>query len=192
MTQETSEGIGIALNEADWVTADVDASGSVVRLGFDVLSLPERGPMPEDPRRLLVLTGVSRVVASHRDGGWDDASAPTLPLEPRGLTGVIAEFGHLPVYGWDFVNAGDGPFDRWKDRVSFDLRCEAAGGHTMDLFQENGRRILDLRVWFDSLDVLDGHGQPIALTEFISGGVRWWDALYANDPRTHGLGIFPG
>ncbi len=160
-------------------------------IGLDVLSLPERGSMPPDRRRLLSLTGVSRVVASHRDGRWDAPSALTLPLQPSGVTRVIAEFGQLPVYGWDFINGGDRRFSRWKHRLSFDVHCEGGGGHTLDLFQENGRRILDFRVWFDSLRMLDRRGTPIALTEFIRDGVRWWDALYANDPRTQGLGILP-
>lgn len=191
MTEETAEGVGVALTEANWVTADLDDSTSTLTLGFDVLSLPERGPMPSDRRRVLVLTGVSRVVASHRDGRWDDPSAPTLPLQVNGVTDVIAEFGQLPVYG-DFVDAGDRKFSNWKGRLSFDVRCEGGGRHTLDLFQENGHRILDLRAWFDSLRVTDRWGTTIDISDFISDGVRWWDALYANDPRTQGLGIIPG
>jgi hypothetical protein len=40
----------------------------------------------------------------------------------------------------------------------------------------------------------DNDGAPVeefALEEFAAGGVRWWDGLYANDPRTAGHGIAP-
>jgi hypothetical protein len=33
--------------------------------------------------------------------------------------------------------------------------------------------------------------EEIALDDFAAGGVRWWDGLYANDPRTAGHGIAP-
>jgi hypothetical protein len=142
--------------------------------------------------RVLVLTGISRVVASHRDGRWDDTSAPTLPLQPSRMTAVIADFGQLPAYGWDSIDAGNRQFNSWKDWLSFDVRCAGGGGHTLDLFQENGHRILDFRVWFDSLRVSDRQGTAIAITDFISDGVRWWDALHAHDPRIQGPGILPG
>lgn len=50
---------------------------------------------------------------------------------------------------------------------------------------------LDLRIWFDELRVFTPEHEEIALDDFAAGGVRWWDGLYANDPRTAGHGIAP-
>lgn len=190
MTTETAEGIGVALNEASWVTASVDEPAAEVVVGLDVLTLPTVGPMPQDRRRYLRLAGVSRVVASYRHGTWDDPHAGVLPLGPDDLDRVIADFGRLPIYGWEFVDRGDDGFRRWRRRLSFDVRCGGTGGHTLDLFQENGR-VLDFRVWFDGLSIWDTGGQRLEVEDFIAGGKRWWDALFARDSRTAGVGIVP-
>ena len=40
---------------------------------------------------------------------------------------------------------------------------------------------LDVRVWFADVSVLDGSGRRLDLDEFIAGGVRWWEAMYAGE-----------
>ena len=83
-------------------------------------------------------------------------------------------------------------FAAWSDRLSLDWRSEPGGlEHTLDLFQEGYDRHLDLRIWFDELRVFTPEHEEIALQDFMVGGVRWWDGLYANDPRTAGHGIAP-
>lgn len=159
--------------------------------GFVVLTLPEGGPEPQDSRRIIRLTGVSRVVVSYWDGRWDDPEAPVLPFGEQDLDAVIQEFGQLPVYGWEFIDLGDEQFNRWRNRLSFDGSYEGKGMHTIDLFQENGMRILDFRAWFDDIEVFDVDRRRIPLTDFIEGGVRWWNGLYSGDNRTDGHGIVP-
>ena len=72
--------------------------------------------------------------------------------------------------------------------------------HTLDLFQEwpgapdeewSGHRYLEIVTWFDELTILrpDYTVQPVE--EFIAGGKRWWEAMYAGDPRVQGRGIIP-
>lgn len=72
------------------------------------------------------------------------------------------------------------------------MPASGTGGHTLDLFQGGGSRILDFRAWFDELSLHDESGTEIPVSEFIDGGTRWWDAMYAGDPRTEGVGIYPG
>lgn len=43
----------------------------------------------------------------------------------------------------------------------------------------------------DELRVFTPEHEEIALDDFAAAGVRWWDGLYANDPRTAGHGIAP-
>lgn len=192
VTSAVAEGLGQALNESSWIAADIHVPEAVVDLVLDVLTLPESGPAPDSSRRLLRLTGVSRVVASYRMASWDDDAAPPAPLEPDALTQLIDDLGRLPIYGWEFIDKDDEQFDRWHNRLSFDVVSSGAGSHTLDLFQDGGDRILDFRAWFDELTVLDESGVEISLPEFIAGGTRWWDGMYAGDPRTEGVGIYPG
>jgi hypothetical protein len=131
------------------------------------------------------------VAASYRDGRWDDPEAPVLVLGLDGLSAAIANFAGHSIYGWEFVNCPESRLARWNDRLSLDVRLAGRGTQTLDLFQVDGRRILDLRIWFAELAVLTASGEAIEVAEFIAGGVRWWDALHAGEPRTSGRGIYP-
>lgn len=107
---------------------------------------------------------------------------------------AVREFGGTPIYGWEFVDPPEKSWAHWRARLSLDdvLSTEPAG-HVLDLFQEGAtvNRHLDLRLWFNDLSVVDRHGREIELEQFVAGGVRWWDALYAGDSRTDGHGIVP-
>jgi hypothetical protein len=135
---------------------------------------------------------LGRVAASLRDGRWDDEQAPVVPLEIEELEAAVAAFGQLPIYGWEFLDVPEEKnFESWCDRLSLDWRSGPGGlAHTLDLFQE-GDRHLDLRLWFDELRIFGPDRAEIALDDFVAGGVRWWDALHAGDPRTAGHGIIP-
>lgn len=88
---------------------------------------------------------------------------------------------------WDDVGASVEEFevDQLLDVVRSGL------SHALDLFQEGYDRHLDLRIWFDELRMFTPEHEEIAFDDFAAGGVRWWDGLYANDPRTAGHGIAP-
>jgi hypothetical protein len=155
-----------------------------------VLARDEAGAEPADPRRMLRLTGCSRLVASYRAGPWDDDEAPVVPLDVAGLRELLRRNGGTPVYGWRFVDAEDRNWPRWRERLSLDLRMEGSGEHHLTLFQDlQGRAHLDLRVWFADLSVLDGDGARLVLDDFIAAGVRWWDAMYAGQSSARAPGI---
>jgi hypothetical protein len=73
-----------------------------------------------------------------------------------------------------------------------DVRLAGHGTQTVDLFQEGGQRILEARIWFGTLEVTTATGQVLGVEELVAGGRRWWDAMYARDPRASGHGIVPG
>jgi len=188
LTAEQVDGLGVALNEASWHDLTVD--GSTVAVLLTVLSRDDSGAESPDPRRTLRLTGCSRLVASYRAGRWDDDAAEALPLDTAGLRELLRRNGGTPIYGWDFVDADESNWPRWRERLSLDLALGGRGGHDLRLFQDlQGRAHLDLRVWFTDLAVLDGSGAPLALDSFIAAGVRWWDAMYAGERSDLAPGI---
>jgi hypothetical protein len=155
-----------------------------------VLSRDEDGSETADPRRTLRLRGCSRLVASYRAGTWDDDAAGVLPLDLDGLREVLHRNGGTPVYGWEFVDSDDRSWPRWRQRLSLDLALGGVGGHHLTLFQDlQGRAHLDLRVWFSELGVLDGAGRRLDVDDFIAGGRRWWDAMYAGERSDRAPGI---
>jgi hypothetical protein len=190
-TTSQATDLGVALNEARLSAIEVDAQAATAAVWLEVLTLPPQGPEPDDRRRRLVLGAVSRVAVSYRDGRWDDPDAPVLPLELADLSAVIGAFGQQPIYGWEFFNGGPAPFVAWQERVSVDVRLVGHGTHTVDLFQEDGQRVLDVRIWFGTVAVTTAAGQTLDLEEFTAGGRRWWDAMYAGDARAGGHGIVP-
>jgi hypothetical protein len=190
LTAEQVEGLGVALNEADWHDLTIDEPAATVDVLLTVLSRDETGEETTDPRRTLRLGGVSRVVASYRAGPWDDPDAAVLPLDADGLREVLRRNGGTPIYGWEFVDSDDRSWPAWRQRLSLDLALGGTGGHHLTLFQDlQGRAHLDFRAWFSDVSVRDGDGARLDIDEFIAGGVRWWDAMYAGERSDLAPGI---
>ncbi|MEV6037941.1 hypothetical protein AB0L65_42800 [Nonomuraea sp. NPDC052116] len=196
LTTEQVEGLNVALNEAAWLGIDVDVESMRATVLLDVLTLPAEGPAPDETKIVLLLDGVSRVAASLRNGWWNDAEATVEVLSLPDLDTAVRDFGGNSIYGWEFINPPEEIWADWRERLSLDANLsEDPAPHVLDLFQERSSgspRHLDLRVWFRELRVCRGAGEEVPLQEFIDGGVRWWDGLYAGDPRTTGKGIIPG
>ena len=192
MNNETKRGIGVALNEATLLGAEVSRERRQAAVTFAVLSLPDDGAEPpEDSRVSLSLSRVGRVVASLRRSRWDDDSASAVPFSLGDLLATVQSFGGSPVYGWEFIDIEKG-FAGWSGRLSLDERLGEGGDtHSLTIFQEGVDRHLDVRIWFDHLRVLRPDHTEIPVEDFIAGGKRWWDGLYSGDPRTRGAGIIP-
>jgi hypothetical protein len=187
VTPDQVNGLGVALNEADWHDLTVD--GDTVSALLTVLARDEYGDEVADPRRTLRMSGCARVVASYRPVRPDEPISDPLPLDLDGLRGVLRRSGGTPIYGWQFVDA---PVPEWlrSPRLSLDQLLGGGGGHDLTLFQDlQGKAHLDARVWFSDLSVLDGTGHPIDLDGFIAAGVRWWDAMYAGQRSDRAPGI---
>ncbi|NUQ67012.1 MAG: hypothetical protein HUU18_01870 [Phycisphaerales bacterium] len=192
MDEGTKDGLGVALNEAALLGAEVIQDRRCAAITFAVLSLPLDGaPPPVDSRVSLVLVQVGRVVASLRNARWDDDQAPAVPFALAELLKTVQSFGGQPVYGWKFIDTDDG-YERWANRLSLDERFDGGSKqHSITLFQEGYERHLDLRLWFGGLRIFRPDRTEIAIGEFVAAGKRWWDGLYSGDPRTRGSGIYP-
>jgi hypothetical protein len=132
-------------------------------------------------------------LSEQRHGNWDDAAARVEEFALDRLDAVVASFEQQSLDGSEFIDVPEtASFARWSDRLSLDWRSEPGGSsHTLDLFQEvGGSRHLDLRIWFDELQIFDPEGGVIAFDDFTAAGVRWWDGFHAGDPRTDGEGIY--
>jgi len=195
-TEQQRSDFGVALNEATLIGAEVAVEERRVSLTLAVLALPPGGePPPADPRVQLILQPIGRIAASLRHGNSDDAGARVEDFELDRLADVVASFEQQPIYGWTFLDVLDeDDFAGWATRLSLDWRSEPGGtSHTLDLFQEWGTsRHLDLRFWFDEVRIFGPDRREVAFADFTSAGVRWWDALHADDPRTEGHGIVLG
>ncbi len=148
-----------------------------------VLARDASGRETADPRRTLVLTGVSRLAASCRVQPTEGAGeAELIPLDVAGLRELLRRSGGGPIYGWEFIDAEWPSWADWRERLSIDLRLGGGGGHHLDLFQElHGKAQLDLRVWFADLAVLGSDGHRLGVEAFVSEGARWWEAMYAGE-----------
>jgi hypothetical protein len=194
LTPERVELLNVALNEATLLGAEVETELHAAAITLSMLSLPVDGPPPEDPRVQLLLRPVGRVCASLRHGRWDDANAPVEPFRIDELLAVLGRVGGHAVYGWEFFDVPEEKdFARWKDRLSLDWEAPGDSGrsHTLVLFQEADKAHLDLCFWFDHLVIYTASYEETPLDDFAAAGKRWWDALYADDPRTAGAGIVP-
>lgn len=197
LNDELISELNVALNESSWCYAEAVSDGSVVDLGFQVLTLPVAGPEPDLMARSVRfhLYSVSRIAASLRMGRWDDVDAIVERFALKDLNAVVEGFGGSPIYGWEFIDGPEESWSHWKDRLSLDSVFPGGSDqHVIDLFQESALgpdRRLDVRIWFRDLSVFDYEVNPIPIEDFAAGGRRWWDALYAGDSRAGGHGIVP-
>ncbi|QLY31120.1 hypothetical protein [Nocardia huaxiensis] len=187
-------GLNTALSEATCLGIDVDAAAARIRLELDVLTLPVDGPPPPNCKIFLTLTGVTRVAASLRRQRWDDLEPVVLPLTADSLREAVLSFGGGALHGWEFFDLNDKSWEKWRKLLSFDATLsDGPAAHMLEFSQEEGidPRELDVRVWFDSVEVTDCDGNPMAVEDFIGGGVRWWQAHDKGDPRTMLPNIVP-
>ena len=184
--------LGIGLNEATLVGLEVDPSTRTAAVSLTVFSLPEEGPPPDDPTIQFLLLPVGRVVASLRLGRWDDLDAVIVPVALEDLSDVVSSFNQQPIYGWQFFDRQEVELPKIGNRVSMDWRSGEGGAtHSLFLFQEGNERHIDLIIWFDDMTIRDPEGRVVSIDAFAAAGKRWWDGLYAGDPRTKGCGIVP-
>jgi hypothetical protein len=178
------DGLGVAFNEATWLEAEIDEARRIAAITLDCLTLPPEGPAPEDSRVQVLLRPVGRVCAVHLS-----PTGSVLPLVLSQLLPTVQSFGGMPIYGWQFVDVA---FTQ-PAQCSLDLSLGSDGlTHNLYLFQEAGiPGDLDLWIWFDELSLHRADGTSVRLDDFIGGGRRWWDGLYAGDPRTAGKGVAP-
>jgi hypothetical protein len=168
LTEDEKRAIGVALNEATLVGLELDPARCLANATFAVLSLPEEGPPPDDRRVQILFWPVGRLAASLRLGRWDDQDAGVVPFKLDELLSIVQSFRGLSIYGWEFIDL-----------------------HDRELFQEGHDRHLDILLWFDKLQVRTPDGTEVPLSGFTAAAKRWWDGLYAGDPRTQGHGIIP-
>jgi len=193
LSEDIRRGLNTALNESRLLSVQVDRVARTATVWFDVLTLPKQGPASANTVTALVLGRVTRVAVSLREGRWDDQHAAVTPVTLDRLDAVVRAFGGQPIYGGEFIDPTEELWAHWRERLSLDdVLSPEPSHHVVQLFQEGSDpdRILDLRLWFTELGVVDGEGRHIELEQFVAGGRRWWDALSAGDPRTAGHGIF--
>lgn len=179
-------GLGVAINEANWVGFALDPATRTAQVTLLVPRLPANALAEVQ----LLLHGVTRLAVSLRGGNWNDPAAPVEPLRLSDLPAAVASFGGQPIYGWDFFAAPDVDQEAWLARPSLDWRAAASAvGHPLRLFQEGVGRHLDLCVWFDSLDVLDGRGLRVPVAKFIADGLAWWRGFREGTARAEALGL---
>jgi hypothetical protein len=192
LSDEQRSGLGVALNEADFLGLEVDPQRRIAAATFRILTLPTEGSTPSDRRVQILFRPVGRVVASLRNGAWNDPNAEVVPLAVEDLLTTVQSFGGLPVYGWEFFDIHKKQLRKLRGRLSLDWKQGDDGhSHSIALFQSPSDRILDLLVWFDELMIRDPEGNVIPLESFIADGKQWWDAFHEGDEQTKGFGMAP-
>lgn len=193
LDRDQLSGLDLALNEGRLLAVHTNEPTRQAQIWLELLTLDAEGVEPDDRVVCIYLEGVSRIVASSRDSRWDDPKAPARPIQLQELADVVHSFGGTPIYGWEFFDPPEQGWLHWRDRLSLDVTFDGpAGSHVIDLFQEQGsERHLDLRLWFDDLWINKRTVGAVPIQEVIAGAKRWWDAMYAGDPKVQHHGIFP-
>jgi hypothetical protein len=193
LDQSLVDELNRALNEAEVRGLRGEPRQNVVRLLVEVSALPPSGPVDPDPRRALVLGGVNSILVWLARDRFDvDGGA----LRLASLDALEEFFASLrwsyAMYGWEFIDVDD-PREGFPGEPSLAIPTGAPpAAHSLRWFTECGRDeprgqvayVLGGVVWFDSLRVERADGTAVDTATFAADGGRWWDAFFANDPRT--------
>lgn len=176
--EEQKVGLNIAFDEAALIGAEFDPATQRLGLTLGVVSLNPDGTVPDDRRIVVILSPIGRLWTSLRNSRWDDDAAKAEPFTADKLLETVQSFQAQSIYGCEFFDCGEKSISRWKNRLSLNYENGTGGlKHTLDLFQDGGNRILDLRVWFDDIAFFTPSHQPISIEDFIAAGKRAWDAI---------------
>ena len=191
-SEEIINGTNVALNEATLLGIQFNRDKEIVAVGFAPVAIDENGQVPADNRVQFVFKPVGKFIASYRLGHWDDKTAPTIKFEPEQIFEKVEEFGHSPIYGWEFIDCKKESNNSWLDKLSFEFNAENNQGrqHSIDLFQEYGDKHIDIKIWFDEFEIYTPQYDKIEFQTFIDNGKRGWDGIY-NGKASDSFGIYP-
>jgi hypothetical protein len=185
-------GLNVALNEATLLGIEFDRDKERIAATFSPVAIDTNGQIPEDNRVQLVFKPVGKFVASYRLGDWNDESAQTIKFEPEQIFEKVQEFGSGSIYGWEFIDCKKESNENWKDRLSFEFNSNKNAGqqHTIDLFQASEGKHIDIKIWFDELEIRSPKHETIDFQTFIDNGKRGWDGIY-DGTASDKLNIYP-
>lgn len=179
ITEDIKDELNLALNEAIIVGLDFDKERKTVYLTLYPIAIQQDGTIPNDNRFLFAFRNVGRLASSLTL----EPETKAIKFDTNELSDKMSEFKNESLYGWEFIdNDEELIFKQWKDNVSFDkiFSDTFEKQHTIDLFQEDkySKKTIDIRIWFDKIEMFDSDLKPFDAQTFIDNGKRGWDKLY--------------
>jgi len=177
ISQDIKDGLNFALNEATLLGLDFDEKQRNVYVTFSPIAIQTDGTVPADNRVLFAFKNVGRIASSLTLKKDTDA----IKFEARELAEKINEYKNEQLYGWEFIDNGANLFKDWESNKSFDLILNESfeDQHTIDLFQEDkySTKSIDIRLWFDTIEIFDSNLNPVTFQTFIDNGKRGWEKI---------------
>lgn len=191
-SEEIINGVNAALNEAKLLGVEFHRDIEIVAVTFAPIAIDNKGQVPADNRIQFVFKPIGKFIASYRLGDWDDKTAPVIKFEPEQILEKVEEFGHYPIYGWEFIDCKEESDYSWLDKLSFDFNSEYNHGkqHSIELFQEGSDKHIDIKFWFDEFEIFTLNHEKVEFQTFIDNGKRGWDGIY-NGNASNKFGIYP-
>ena len=185
-------GLNLGLLEAQLLGLEFHAVHRVAWATFKVYTLPEKGPVPDDRRVNMLFGPVGRVGAALWRRESADARGALVQLRLEDLLAIVDELSK-PSITSEVFDLGDeaapaavaGASARWSQGTD-------GLSHTITLRARRQRVALDLRIWFDQIEVRKPSGEVVPIDELIAGAQRWAAGLNAGDERTKGFGMGVG
>jgi hypothetical protein len=190
VTVDHLRGLDVLLNESVLLDAELDRATRTLALTFYVEMVPENGDRSLDDLYVqLVLCDVRRLaVLYRRSDDWDDLDAACEPLHAESVGEVLRSIrNHDAVYGWRFFDVPEeDAFTETAKCLSVDHRFSDSydHAHTLTVWNEElverderGRKMIELRVWFEDLMLRGRDGSPIVLDDAIAAGKRYWEQV---------------
>jgi hypothetical protein len=178
--------LDIALEGTEVAFFNVSEDATEVEMFVEVLSLPESGPMDEDPRRIVVFKNASsfrslvRQKADPERRDWKEMVA--LPLQDiKQLNELIASLQiKEEMTDWRHFDAPERT-ERWPSEISFDATLAGQGRGALLWWGFEGWReggwpsasmFLEGVIRFDEVEVFRAGREPLAVEQFADEGTQ--------------------
>lgn len=138
----------------------------------------------------IELRRLGRVLASLREGRWDDRRAKAKPLSLEELSALLQPYNET-VYG-DLWNQPLKTNAHWTNRVSFDWRSGADldDMNRLELFKNPPGGHLDVLIWFTDVRIIDETGNELSPDAVAAEVKAWWASMQSGETPMGEHGIY--
>lgn len=197
ITADKRDELNRSFNESRITGFSIDRELKRVSVVFETVCMNEDGTIPEDTRVVISFINVCRLAGILKLVELNNETFRTESFQPEELNERLLSYNGESMYGWEFINVEnpDLKFEEWQSDSSFDVQlidCPT-NVNTIDIFSEHFSsecKSLDIRIWFEKIEIESLEGEPISTQEFIDRGTRGWNAIFkGNNRMTKAYGI---
>lgn len=169
------DGLNLVLNEATFLDLNFIETQNIIVCKLDLLK-NNGNPFPNIV--FFVLRNVKRFAAKYSI--TDSSGESVIKFDFSEISIRLKDFIFKDLYGWDFINTEESVIDLNKENLSFNYCIEDNFEifNSIKLFQESFEKDIDIKIWFEELEILDENKNLLNFDSVISQQNDIWKMIF--------------